>query len=355
MTGGAGTDTYTVDDAGDVVVEAANAGNDLVQARIATYTLTANVEDLTFLGTGNFTGTGNDLSNTIRGVAGNDTLSGGNGNDSLFGNDGNDTLNGGAGVDQLRGENGDDTLNGGDGDDNLQGALGADIVNGDAGNDVLNGNTGNDVLTGGAGNDTLNGGVDTDTAVFAGPIDNYVLSGNTTALSVTDTAGNGGTDSLTGIEILQIGGVNYTVVAGTSGVDAALNGGAGSQALFGFGASDTLNAGTGNDLLIGGGGNDTMNGGDGDDFIFQNSTGDGQDFIDGGIGSDTYILTGDASTETFRIYARAAWLAVAGNTAAQLNANTVIVITLNGTNAISILAQLDNIEEIKINSLLTTA
>ncbi len=355
MTGGAGNDTYTVDDAGDVVVEATNAGDDLVQARIATYTLTANVEDLTFLGTGNFTGTGNDLNNTIRGVAGNDTLSGGNGNDSLFGDDGNDTLNGGAGVDQLRGENGDDTLNGGDGDDNLQGALGVDTLNGDAGNDVLNGNTGDDILTGGAGNDTLNGGVDNDTAVFAGPIENYVLSGNTTSLTITDTVGNGGTDTLTGIEVLRIGGVNYTVVAGTSGVDAALNGGAGSQALFGFGANDTLNAGTGNDLLIGGGGNDTVNGGDGDDFVFQNSTGDGQDFIDGGIGSDTYTLTGDASTETFRIYARAAWLAVAGNTAAQLNANTEIVITRNGTNASSILAQLDNIEEIKINSLLTTA
>ena len=53
MTGGAGNDTYTVDDAGDVVVEGANAGDDLVQARIATYTLTANVEDLTFLGAGN--------------------------------------------------------------------------------------------------------------------------------------------------------------------------------------------------------------------------------------------------------------------------------------------------------------
>ncbi len=43
----------------------------------------ANVEDLTFTGSGDFTGTGNAPANTITGGAGNDTLNGGTGADML--------------------------------------------------------------------------------------------------------------------------------------------------------------------------------------------------------------------------------------------------------------------------------
>jgi hypothetical protein len=46
---------------------------------------------------------------------------------------------------------------------------------------------------------------------------------------------------------------------------------------------------------------------------------------------------------------------LAGISNAQLAANTEIVITRNGTGFSNIVAQLDNIEEIKINTLLTTA
>ena len=42
MTGLAGDDTYVVDDAGDLVVETANGGTDLVQASVGT-TLSAHV------------------------------------------------------------------------------------------------------------------------------------------------------------------------------------------------------------------------------------------------------------------------------------------------------------------------
>lgn len=235
------------------------------------------------------------------------------------------------------------------------GANGDNVVVGSAFADTLSGRAGDDIITGGGGNDTIGGGVGNDTAVFNGPVTNYAFANPGTAIQVTDTTGAEGVDNLQLIETLRIGGVDYAVVQGTTNADADLNGplgAAGSQAIFGRQGADTLFGGDGNDLLIGGGGNDTINGGNGDDYIFQISNTDGRDFIDGGAGSDTYVLTGEANPETFRIYTRAAAVA-AGMTG--LNASTEIVITRNGTNNASIIAQLDNIEEIQINSLLTTA
>jgi Ca2+-binding RTX toxin-like protein len=51
MAGGAGNDTYVRDNAGDTVTEAANAGTDTVKSSL-TYTLGANVENLTLTGAG---------------------------------------------------------------------------------------------------------------------------------------------------------------------------------------------------------------------------------------------------------------------------------------------------------------
>uniref|UniRef100_UPI003982B247 M10 family metallopeptidase C-terminal domain-containing protein n=1 Tax=Rhizobium sp. TaxID=391 RepID=UPI003982B247 len=84
LIGGAGNDTYIVDDLADVVTEGVNAGTDLVRTTLSSYALTniANVENLTFTGTGDFSGTGNSLANAITGGAGNDLLDGGAGNDT---------------------------------------------------------------------------------------------------------------------------------------------------------------------------------------------------------------------------------------------------------------------------------
>jgi Ca2+-binding RTX toxin-like protein len=106
MAGGLGGDTYIVDVATDVVTEAANAGIDTVRTTLTSYTLgttngSANVENLTFIGAGNFTGTGSALNNVITGGAGADTLDGGAGDDRLVGGAGNDSMNGGVGNDSF--------------------------------------------------------------------------------------------------------------------------------------------------------------------------------------------------------------------------------------------------------------
>lgn len=90
MTGGLGNDIYTVDNAGDTVVEGVNGGTDTVRVSLNTYTLTQDVEVLTFTGNGGFTGTGNALGNTLTGGTGVDRLNGAGGNDTLTGAGGND-------------------------------------------------------------------------------------------------------------------------------------------------------------------------------------------------------------------------------------------------------------------------
>jgi len=257
------------------------------------------------------------------------------------------------------------------GPDNLTGSGSADTLDGAAGNDSISGGGGNDIITGGAGDDSIDGGAGGgDVAVFAGPVASYEY--DTTLLGfgsdpvITDTVGNGGTDTLDNVEILRIAGVDYTIVTGTFFSDGALNGvnGAnGSQIVFARTGNDTLNGGAASDILVGSSGNDTLVGGADNDFVFggagtdtirQGST-EGRDFIDGGAGTDTYILTGVAGvTETFNIYARAA--AVTAGFGAGLDADTEIVITRAvGAGPATVIAELDNIEEITVNALQTTA
>ena len=108
MIGGTGNDTYYVDNVKDVVTELASQGTDLVNSSI-TYTLGANVENLTLTGTAAINGTGNSLNNKITGNSGNNVLNGGAGDDIIYGGNGNDTLNGGSGADNMTGGNGNDT------------------------------------------------------------------------------------------------------------------------------------------------------------------------------------------------------------------------------------------------------
>ncbi|MEH3086241.1 MAG: PA14 domain-containing protein [Xylophilus ampelinus] len=191
MAGGAGNDLYLVDNVGDTVTEAANAGTDTVRSTVS-YILGDNVENLVLVGSGAINGTGNNLANTLQGNDANNLLRGGAGNDALAGNGGNDTLDGGTGADAMAGGAGDDyylvddlgdtvTEAAGEGTDTVSSTvsftLGAYLENlvltgtgdingtGNTQANTITGNAGNNVLTGG-GSDTLLGGAGNDWLVF---------------------------------------------------------------------------------------------------------------------------------------------------------------------------------------------
>ncbi|MDF9758008.1 Ca2+-binding RTX toxin-like protein [Pseudomonas sp. TE6288] len=89
--GGAGNDVYYLYNTAGVF-EQAGGGIDEVRTTLANYTLTSEVENLTFIGTGNFTGYGNASTNVIVGGAGDDTLFGGAGADRFVDGVGIDTV-----------------------------------------------------------------------------------------------------------------------------------------------------------------------------------------------------------------------------------------------------------------------
>ena len=99
MNGGLGNDTYVVDNAGDVVIEASPlGGSDTVESSI-TFVLGGTLENLTLTGANAINGTGNALVNTIVGNSAANFIDGGTGNDVLRPGDGNDTITGGSGSD----------------------------------------------------------------------------------------------------------------------------------------------------------------------------------------------------------------------------------------------------------------
>jgi Ca2+-binding RTX toxin-like protein len=220
MVGGTGNDVYVVDALGDVVTEIKDAGTDTIQTTLINFSIAAtnananpyaNVENLTFIGKGNATLTGNAGNNVITGGAGTDTLIGGSGDDTYvvnsmadkinegtvagaggtdtvmssvsyilaksglvenltlnygnattsymgMGNDLANVIKGGKSGDRLYGGVGNDTLIGNGGNDTLRGGAGNDILEGGEGNDYLLGGVGIDILRGGDGDDTLSGG-----------------------------------------------------------------------------------------------------------------------------------------------------------------------------------------------------
>ena len=192
-------------------------------------------------------------------------------------------------------------------------------------------------------------------------------SGTTT--TVRDTTNGGGSFTYT------VNGVTGNVTLAAQQTGTTLTGGAAGEILIGTDATSVFNGNGGNDILFGNGGADTLNGGDGDDTIVYTvtTTGgqnpaltSGRDKIDGGNNAtdgDRVIINGSQATETFKIFTRAE--ALARITGLALDPNTEIVITRqNGnTNTVrntnpttaDVIAELDNIEEITVNTLNVTA
>jgi len=188
MRGGAGDDIYVVDDAGDVVIEGSGNGNDRVSSSV-TFTLGANIEELSLTGSANINGTGNGQANIVLGNSGNNQLNGASGADEMRGGAGDDTYfvdnvgdvvieaasNGtdtvnssvsftlGASVENLvltgisaisgTGNNAANTITGNIAANTLSGSVGADMLSGGGGGDDLFGGSGNDDLTGDSGAD----------------------------------------------------------------------------------------------------------------------------------------------------------------------------------------------------------
>ena len=219
MWGSFGDDTYIVDNLSDVVTEFKKGGTDTVQASVS-YTLSANVENLTLLGTAAIDGRGNVQKNILLGNAGNNILNGGLGADTMKGGAGDDIYivndsgdvvaeNAGQGTDTVKSwvsyaltdnvENlvllGNRAINGkGNGLDNaLTGNAAANTLEGGAGSDTLDGKAGPDTLKGGEGADsfvfsTVTGGADIALDFLSG-VDKVQLSDGILGLKIGDRDG----------------------------------------------------------------------------------------------------------------------------------------------------------------------
>src|SRR5882672_10996496 len=104
LVGNGGDDTFIVYDPSDVVIETADSGISTIVTWGSGYTLPANVENLTLMGSVEAYAVGNSLNNIITANAGTDRIIAGTGNDILIGGSGNDTfvVNAGDGQDEIR-------------------------------------------------------------------------------------------------------------------------------------------------------------------------------------------------------------------------------------------------------------
>jgi Ca2+-binding RTX toxin-like protein len=179
----------------------------------------------------------------VFGSAYGDMLIGSNGNDNLRGNAGNDTIDGAGGTF----DTGDyafataavsinlGTGQAQDGQGGVDSLAGIEVILGSAFADTLIGGNGNDNLRGSAGNDTLDGGAGTaDVAQYASATIGIMVNLGTGFVQ----DGQGGTDSLAGIE--QIWGSSFN--------DSML-GGNGADFFVGSTGADTFDGGLGVDAV----------------------------------------------------------------------------------------------------------
>jgi Ca2+-binding RTX toxin-like protein len=333
VTGGAGNDTLTGDDNGNVLN--GNGGDDELDGAGD-----VSSADTLFGGPGgqdhaNYSGrTGEDLTITLDGQANDgaedlilgaegdnvhpdvERVTTSTGDDSITGSSAANTFDAGAGNDVLDGAGGGDALNGaagtadtvtyasrnapvtvtlnsgandgeaGEGDDvtgteRATGGAAGDTLTGDLGANTLNGGGGNDRLIGGAGADALNGGDGAeDEADYSQDV--FRVTGVTVTLDLT---GNDAGEA----DNVQTENVRGTLFADT------LTGNPDGNDFFGLGGIDTMDGRGAADRLFGGDLGDTINGGSGDDFV---EGGGGNDNLSDPSGSDTVSYADKSSAVT---------------------------------------------------------
>ena len=263
--GGWGSDVYTINSEGVTIVETdSGMGFDELYTSLSVMKMDPFIEKMTYTGTADFTGYGNDSDNYIFG---------GSGDDLFYGGAGRDVFVGGAGMDIVSYEDSDTGVvatlwrigqNGtADGDthydvEGLRGShfndeLGANredtILEGSSGDDTLNGNDGNDHLYGG-----LKSGLDGDVAqadkLFGGNGDDVIVSAANDLGTVAD--GGQGSDTITVHNGSAFGDDGFDVLTGT-GNSYLLSGGSGNDVLN---LNLTGQSGTGG-IALGGMGDDT--------------------------------------------------------------------------------------------------
>ena len=145
----------------------------------------------------------------------------------------------------------DATITGTAGDDTLTGSNSDDRIDGLAGNDTLLGNAGNDLLIGRAGSDVLNGGDGNDTADYSGSQSKVIIFLSSTWWRPYGVGFGGDANGDKLIDIENVIGSNFNDV------------------LIGDSQDNIFEGQDGNDYLLGGSGEDT--------FIFKE--GDGRDTV----------------------------------------------------------------------------
>lgn len=313
------------DYANDIIITHTETGHFVTvikNVNIDAFSLAANVDD-TF-GYSHVVGTDGDDEITgggghdrIWGLDGDDVLNGGPDHEYLYSGDmiaggaGNDTISGDLGDDELYGEEGNDTISGGDGNDEIYAGDGHDIVDGGDGNDFINAGSGDE-----AGNDTINGGAGDDTIIdYRGG--NNIIDGGAGDDEITlyrdgsQTVTGGAGEDYIFIDLYDIDETVETTVTVSAGADdddvnvyareaasITVDGDAGNDELYAYGANITLNGGDGDDTIRLGGYGDMptliANGGAGNDILYSNY------FyaitMTGGEGNDIFRFANERST-----------------------------------------------------------
>lgn len=313
LSGGLGDDVYLVDSAADQVVEAWNAGTDVVYSAIGGV-LADNVEQFRLTGTASVDATGNTRDNLLVGNSGANLLDGGEGFDLLYGGAGDDTYlidfgrdqvveAANAGTDTIR------TLVAMTLPDHVEngvlraGAIGRELI-GNTLDNTLSGNADSNLLDGGAGADTLKGGEGQDGYM----IDN---AGDV----VFDSGSSLGDSVLSSVSIAALwNGIETVTLLGTENLNATGN--AAANTMRGNAGANRLDGRAGADTLVGGAGDDVYLVDDIGDYLQEDWDG-GTDrvlssaSVDGGWGwIETITLTGSADLD---VTCRVSNVTIAGN------------------------------------------